>query len=158
MMQYWTERSDREKALLALAGALVIVALAQFGIVRPLTAARAEASLALEAASRQLDVVSAELAARTTQGGAPGAAVSSSQNVRADLLQLANARGLSVSRLQTTDEGRLILQFEQAAPTLVYAWLADADTSFGIVPERVTLFAETGGYVRASFEFNGGGV
>jgi len=72
-------------------------------------------------------------------------------------LQLANATGLSVSRLQTADDGRLILQFERTVPTLVYAWLADADMRYGAVPERVTMFAEEAGYVRASFEFPGAG-
>lgn len=156
MMQYWNERSGREKGLLAVAALLGIFALAQFGVVRPVTAARADASMKLEAASRQLDVVSAELATRSTGTGPAKSSEASSGNVRADLLQLANARGLSVSRLQTTDDDRLILQFEQAAPTLVYAWLADADDSYGIVPERVSMFAEPGGYVRASFEFVGG--
>ncbi|HBH42781.1 MAG TPA: hypothetical protein DDY28_00040, partial [Hyphomonas atlantica] len=59
MMQYWNERSGREKGLLAVAALLGIFALAQFGVVRPVTAARADASMKLEAASRQLDVVSA---------------------------------------------------------------------------------------------------
>jgi len=156
-MGYWNSRTGREQALIGVALLLVIVALLQFAIVRPLMAAKADSKLALEAASRQLDVVSAEITSQSARvAGAPGARASS-QNLRADLLQLANARGLSVSRLQTADDGRLILQFERTVPTLVYAWLADADLRYGAVPERVTMFAEEAGYVRASFEFAGGG-
>ncbi|MEP0316527.1 MAG: type II secretion system protein GspM [Hyphomonas sp.] len=157
MMGYWNSRTGREQALIGVALLLVIVALLQFGIVRPLMAAKADSKLALEAASRQFDVVSAEITSQSARvAGAPGARASS-QNLRSDLLQLANARGLSVSRLQTADDGRLILQFERTVPTLVYAWLADADLRYGAVPERVTMFAEEAGYVRASFEFAGGG-
>ena len=157
MMGYWNSRTGRERALIGVALLLVIVALLQFAIVRPLMAAKADSKLALEAASRQLDVVSAEITSQSARvAGAPGARASS-QNLRSDLLQLANARGLSVSRLQTADDGRLILQFERTVPTLVYAWLADADMRYGAVPERVTMFAEEAGYVRASFEFAGGG-
>ncbi|WP_290496696.1 type II secretion system protein GspM [Hyphomonas sp. UBA4494] len=157
MMGYWNSRTGRERALIGVALLLVIVALLQFAIVRPLMAAKADSKLALEAASRQLDVVSAELTSQTTRVAGATAARASSQNLRSDLLQLANARGLSVSRLQTADDGRLILQFERTVPTLVYAWLADADLRYGAVPERVTMFAEEAGYVRASFEFAGGG-
>ena len=157
MMGYWNSRTGRERALIGVALLLVIVALLQFAIVRPLMAAKADSKLALEAASRQLDVVSAELTSQTTRVAGAPAARASSQNLRSDLLQLANARGLSVSRLQTADDGRLILQFERTVPTLVYAWLADADMRYGAVPERVTMFAEEAGYVRASFEFAGGG-
>ena len=157
MMGYWNSRTGREQALIGVALLLVIVALLQFAIVRPLMAAKADSKLALEAASRQLDVVSAELTSQTTRVAGATAARASSQNLRSDLLQLANARGLSVLRLQTADDGRLILQFERTVPTLVYAWLADADMRYGAVPERVTMFAEEAGYVRASFEFAGGG-
>ena len=156
-MGYWNSRTGRERGLIGVALLLVIVALLQFAIVRPLMAAQADSKLALEAASRQLDVVSAELTSQTTRVAGATAARASSQNLRSDLLQLANARGLSVSRLQTADDGRLILQFERTVPTLVYAWLADADMRYGAVPERVTMFAEEAGYVRASFEFAGGG-
>ena len=156
-MGYWNSRTGRERGLIGVALLLVIVALLQFAIVRPLMAAKADAKLALEVASRQLDVVSAELTSQTTRVAGATAARASSQNLRSDLLQLANARGLSVSRLQTADGGRLILQFERTVPTLVYAWLADADMRYGAVPERVTMFAEEAGYVRASFEFAGGG-
>jgi len=157
MMGYWNSRTGRERGLIGVALLLVIVALLQFAIVRPLMAAKADSKLALEAASRQLDVVSAELTSQTTRVAGATAARASSQNLRSDLLQLANATGLSVSRLQTADDGRLILQFERTVPTLVYAWLADADMRYGAVPERVTMFAEEAGYVRASFEFAGGG-
>ena len=156
-MGYWNSRTGRERGLIGVALLLVIVALLQFAIVRPLMAVKADSKLALEAASRQLDVVSAELTSQTTRVAGATAARASSQNLRSDLLQLANARGLSVSRLQTADDGRLILQFERTVPTLVYAWLADADMRYGAVPERVTMFAEEAGYVRASFEFAGGG-
>ena len=156
-MGYWNSRTGREQALIGVALLLVIIALLQFAIVRPLMAAKADSKLALEAASRQLDVVSAELTSQTTRVAGATAARASSQNLRSDLLQLANARGLSVLRLQTADDGRLILQFERTVPTLVYAWLADADMRYGAVPERVTMFAEEAGYVRASFEFAGGG-
>jgi type II secretory pathway component PulM len=156
MMGYWNSRTRREQALIGVAFLLLMVAVLQFAVVRPLMAAKADSELALEAASRQLDVVSTELAMQVPRGTSAGGPRATSQNLRSDLLQLANARGLSVSRLQTAENGRLILQFERTAPTLVFAWLADADQRYGAVPERVTMFAEEAGYVRASFEFAGG--
>ena len=156
-MAYWTSRPVREKALIGVAILLAGLTLLQFAFVRPLMAARANASLALETASRQLDVVTAELMAGPHVSAGTGLAQAGSGNLRSDLLQLANGRGLAVSRLQAAEDGRLILQFEQTVPTLVYTWLADAEKRFGVTPERVSMFAEADGTVRASFEFSGSG-
>ena len=157
MTGYWASRTPREQGLIGIAALLLAITLVQFAIVKPLRAARAEAALSLEAASRQLDVVSTEIATLRPQTDTGRVAPATSRNVRADLLQLATGRGLSVSRLQTAENGRLILQFERTVPTLVHAWLADAEKTYGLVPERVSMFAEEDGRVRASFEFSGGG-
>ena len=81
MMGYWNSRTGRERGLIGVALLLVIVALLQFAIVRPLMAAKADSKLALEAASRQLDVVSAELTSQTTRvAGATAARASNHQS------------------------------------------------------------------------------
>ena len=156
MMALWTSRTDRERGLVALAVCVLVVAILQFGVLRPLLSAKANARMTLEAASRQLDVVSAEAIAGAAQASAARPAPVPAEALRSSLLQLATARGVSVSRLQTAEDGRLILQFERAAPGLVYAWLADVDQAHGLAPQRASLFAEGDGLVRASFEFAGG--
>lgn len=155
MSEFWTSRTPRERLLIGAAVFLAGLLLTQFGIVSPLRAANADARLGLEAASRQLDVVSTEV---TRNGPAVYTATKASdQDLRTGLLTIATARGLAVSRLQASDDGRLILQFDSASPTLIYAWLADTEQAYGAAPDRATLFAEDGGVVRASFEFAGAG-
>lgn len=154
MTLFWTSRSPRERGLILLATGLLGLIILQFAVIAPLRAAGAQARLDLEAATRQLDVVTAELTAVAPQVAA-GVPQASGETLRTGLLRLANARGLTVSRLQTGENGHLTLQFESAAPSLVYAWLAEAVKTYGAEPERVSMFAEEGGSVRASFEFAG---
>ncbi|KCZ55524.1 hypothetical protein HY29_11455 [Hyphomonas beringensis] len=128
----------------------------QLAVISPLRASHVQAKADLEVASRQLDVVNAELAsARVPRPAFGPSAIVSGEQLRKGLLQLANSRGLKVSRLQTGENGRLTLQFESAPPTLVYAWLAEAGKTYGAEPERASLFADEAGTVRASFEFAG---
>ncbi|MAN46207.1 MAG: type II secretion system protein M [Alphaproteobacteria bacterium] len=156
MSELWTERTDRERALILSAVVLLGLMIFQLVFISPLHASHAQAKADLEVASRQLDVVNAELASTWMQEPASGAsAIVGGEQLRKGLLQLANTRGLKVSRLQTGENGRLTLQFESAPPTLVYAWLAEAGKAYGAEPERASLFADEAGTVRASFEFSG---
>ncbi|RAN33876.1 hypothetical protein HY3_11955 [Hyphomonas pacifica] len=135
---------------------LVGLMLLQLVVITPLRASHAQAKADLEGASAQLDVVSAELVSRRMLRPSSGVpSIVYGEPLRKGLVQLANSRGLKVSRLQTGENGNLTLQFESAPPTLVYAWLADADKTYGAEPERAALFAAEAGTVRASFEFSG---
>ena len=156
MSELWTARTDRERVLILSAMVLLGLMILQLAVISPLRASHVQAKADLEVASRQLDVVNAELASARVPRPAFGAsAIVSGEQLRKGLLQLANSRGLKVSRLQTGENGRLTLQFESAPPTLVYAWLAEAGKTYGAEPERASLFAGEAGTVRASFEFAG---
>lgn len=154
MMDYWTTRSVRERLLILLAGFLVAALLLNVLVIRPLRAAKEEAATSLAVASRTLDAVSAARPAGQSAAASVGAV--SGGDLRARLVDLATQRGLAVSRLQTGEQGAIVIQFDQAGTQVLFAWLDAAEQQLGARPARASVFAEASGTVRASFEFRGG--
>lgn len=156
MMEFWNTRSMRERLLILLAGGLVAILLLNILVVRPLRAAQEEAAASVAVAARTLDAVAASRPAEAFGAvSAPGASLSGEQ-LRSRLADLASQRGLSVSRLQTGEQGSIVIQFDQATAPLLFAWLEVAEREYGAQPVRASVFAESSGSVRASFEFRGG--
>ena len=155
MMDFWSSRSARERLLILLAGGLVAILLLNLLLVRPLRMARQEAVASLAVAARTLDAVTA---ARPAGSGvtATSAVPVAGEDLRARLVDLAAERGLAVSRLQTSERGDIIIQFDQAAAPLLFTWLEAAERQLGVEPARASVFSERSGTVRASFEFRGG--
>ena len=156
MMDYWMTRSARERLLILLAAGLVAVLLLNLFVVRPLRAAHAEASVSLAVASRTLDAVSAARPAGMADAGQDASAPLPAEALRARLVDLAASHGLSVSRLQMDEQGSIVIQFDQAASSLLFAWLESAERQLGATPTQASVFAEASGTVRANFEFRGG--
>lgn len=155
MMDFWAARAPRERLLIVLSVGLMAALLLNLLMVRPLRTARDEASASLSVAARTLDGVSA--AQPLERAGAANATASvSGEALRTRLVDLATQRGLAVSRLQTSESGTLVIQFDNASAPLIFAWLESAERQLGAKPQRASLFAEASGSVRASFEFRGG--
>ena len=157
MTEFWSTRSVRERLLILFAGLLVAVLLTNLLIVRPLQAAKESASASLAVASRTLDAVSAS---RTSENAGPasGASGIAAQDLRSRLVELAANRGISVSRLQSNERGAIIIQFDQVSVQPLFAWLEAAERELGAEPAQASVFADTGGTVRASFEFQAGAM
>ena len=155
MMDYWEGRSMRERVLIVVAGALVTILLLNILVVKPLRTARAEAAASVAIAARTLDAVSAS-GPGAQSAGASNALALNGENLRAQLVELAAQRGLAVSRLQTSDKGAIIIQFDQASAPQLFAWLEAAERQTGARPAEVSIFAESQDGVRASFEFREG--
>jgi len=155
MIEFWSTRSVRERLLILLAGVLAAVLLTNLLVVRPLRAAKESSEASLAVASRTLDAVSAiRLAASAAP--APGAPSVAGVDLRSSLVDLAAERGISVSRLQSNESGAIIIQFDQVAAQSLFAWLEAAERQLGAEPAQASIFTDTGGTVRASFEFRGG--
>ncbi|MEZ5985335.1 MAG: type II secretion system protein GspM [Hyphomonas sp.] len=155
MKDFWLARSARERLLILMAALLVTALLLNVLLVRPLRTARQNAELSLAVASRTLDAVSAARANVGTEQTTGGPVVSG-EDLRARLVDLASQRGLAVSRLQSNERGAIIVQFDQASVQTLFAWLEAAERQLGAEPAQASIFADTSGMVRASFEFRGG--
>ena len=109
MIDYWSTRSVRERMLILVAGLLFAVLLTNLLVVRPLRAAKENASASLAVASRTLDAVSASRPA-VNPGAVSGASGIAAEDLRSRLVELASSRGISVSRLQSNERGAIIIQ------------------------------------------------
>lgn len=156
MITFWEGRSPRERMLLMAAAVLVVLLVSNILIVSPLRKARAAAFADLSVSSRTLDVLSVTLPEERA-GQSAGAPTVSGEALRSRLVDIAVQQGISVSRLQTGQNGETIIHFDNAAATLVFAWLNQAEGETGAKPQHVSMFSGPNGTVRASFEFEGAG-
>ena len=106
---------------------------------------------------RTLDAVVAARPAAGRSGAQQLTPSVSGEDLRARLVDLAGERGLAVSRLQSNERGAIIIQFDQASVQSLFSWLEMAERQLGAQPAQASVFADTSGTVRASFEFRGGG-
>ena len=155
MMELWGTRSERERLLILLAGLLAAVLLANLLIFRPLLTAKESAEQSVAIASRTLDAVTAVRQVPGTGSTLAGPVVAK-EEMRARLVDLAAQRGLAVSRLQSNENGAIIIQFDQASVQILFAWLEAAERQLGAKPDQASVFADASGTVRASFEFREG--
>ncbi len=157
MNAFWNTRTGREKLLLGVSALLTILLLVSLLMVRPALVARTEAGNNLAVATRTLDAVTASVSA-SSPGIAGQSGSASAEMLRTGLVDLAARGGLAVSRLQAGDQGQVVVQFDAASPALIFAWLDRVEQQYGAKPFEATLSGESGGMVRASFEFRGGAV
>lgn len=134
MTGWWEARTPRERLILGVAAALLIVTVYWLGLLRPLQAAARAAELRSVAAIREaqaLEAAAGRLAAPTAQPN--------SQGIRAPVLELAAAAGLTLSRLSPEGDGGLTVSVEPAPSGAVFGWIARLAQERGIDVSRLTV-------------------
>lgn len=154
MMPFWTSRSPRERLLIFAAAAIFGLLLLSTSVVRPLRAAHLEAKTKLLEASSTLELV--DQAALSVRAEAKARPRSTDAEFRTGLVELARRRGIEISRLQTREDGNIVLQIEAAPAPLIFAWLVETEQRFNAKPVRANMSEDGAGTVRASVEFESG--
>ena len=157
MMEWWQSREPREKLLIKVFGALLVVAaLIQFALI-PVLQTNGEQRLKNQQAMQTLDAVTSSDAILRRAAGASGSGSQTSiSELRSAALSLAAQRGLAISRIQGGNGDEIIMILDKASPQILYAWLADIQTQFGARPSSISLSGDASGGVRASVAFGGG--
>ncbi|WP_084399995.1 type II secretion system protein GspM [Henriciella aquimarina] len=161
MSSWWSGLSLREKLLIALAGGLLALLVAWYGIVTPSLDARAEARQARQTAADQLARLERLVALeRARTPATTGMTVSTASALKPDafkaaVTQAAQASGLAISRLQGNDDGRFALVFEGADARQFFYWLTQVEGRLGGRIERMSLDQAQDGRVRATVELSG---
>lgn len=147
MKAYWTKLSGREQALIALAGAILIVLGLQLLVFRPLVDYRRQGEVAVRSA--------ADLLAEVRSGAAEARAlkaVAERRDAGADngsVRQLASAgarrHGIRIARLRPSDDGGLTIWIDAVRPTTLQAWLVDLFDQHGILVSRASMSKEDDG-------------
>ena len=154
MMQFWTSRTPRERLLIIAAAAIVGLLLLSTSVVRPLRAAHLEVKTKLLETSSTLELV--DQAALSVRAEAKARPRSTDAELRTGLVELARRRGIEISRLQTREDGNIVLQIEAAPAPLIFAWLMETEQRFNAKPVRANMSEDGAGTVRASVEFESG--
>lgn len=152
MMSMWSARSAREKLLLGVAAAVLMLAgLVQFLLI-PAVQRRADAEVRVaEAASTLLRLERLRAAGVTQAPAAPGA------NAAASVAALAAEAGL-VPAIASEGAPALSFVFPSADPQQVFGWVARVETSLGLKVQSAELTAAEPGRVNASITFADAGV
>ncbi|MBB4210211.1 type II secretion system protein M (GspM) [Rhodothalassium salexigens DSM 2132] len=162
MNGFWQDRSPRERGLIAVAAAILIVLAGQMLVYRPLMAARAEAAAAARAAAALLGAVEAGAAeARRLKAAGGGQAETGGDRPAAgqapSVRQLANAaarrHGLRIARLRPDEAGGLTVWVDAVRAPTLHAWLVELFRDHGLVVRRATLTrADDGAMVAAQVQ------
>lgn len=120
--EWWVSKTQREQLLVGILAAMTVLVTVVFGVLSPIMGAKADAREALQQAT--LDRALVERAIGSVQA-ATNTSAGPAENIdtfRADVTRAAQQRGLSITRLQSGDDGSLQLVFSDATPDQIYVW------------------------------------
>lgn len=147
MRDYWQSLTDREQLLVGIGGVVLALTLVYFLVARPLVSYRADSERAYLAALGTFETVqlrAAELAAiedtsSTTAGETGGV------SLRVAASTAARQAGVTISRLQPSEDGTLTIWAEGVQSAQFYRWLQILAGERGIGPSNVLLQKATNG-------------
>lgn len=126
---WWSERAAREKLLIAVAGALVVILIGSQLVISPLLAARADAVRDYERAARDLADVRAGASAVAAQRAR---VVTDGADVRGVVAATAAQRGLVLARVQPLDDA-VSVTIDAVTPDVLYGWLLQLEAEHGVI-------------------------
>lgn len=148
----WDARSLREQRMLMGLGAVVVLMLIWFLIVSPLLAWREAAVERYADAAEDHALVTQALGGASAD--APGA--TSSQALELAVRQSAEARGVVIVAATPGVGGSLTASVERAAPTGLFAWVADVEQG-GAAVRAFSATENADATLQAQITFAGGG-
>ncbi len=156
-MQWWTERSPREKLLLGVAGGLgVLIILYQFLFV-PLTAYRADAVRDYQ----RSDALLTEMRAGAAEASALKTVAErrirrSDQPLRVTVTASAHQAGVTITRIEPARDGGLSVWIEEVGAQPLHRWIKDLHADHGIAVSKASIHRhEDRPLVRAQIQFAG---
>lgn len=151
-LRLWQARSDREQAMLAAMGLLVLALLVSVAVVQPLVRFNAGARDDYAAAMRLYRSIEADAAAYRALAAGVEADAGATQSLRAVVGSLALRHEISLARLVPSEDGALTVSIDRAQTQNVMRWLIDLDERYGIQVVSSTMDREGEGFVSAAFE------
>lgn len=158
MTQWWHKLSKRERLLLAIAGLVLSSFILLQLIIAPALKARTLKKIDVARSAQTLDIIGTR--SDTNEGLSGSTANTFRENLDPDsfrrtVLDTATNRGLIISRVQMTDDGKVTVQLEDTPAQAVFAWLFDLKRTIGVETSRATMSDVGDNLVRSSFEFGG---
>ena len=148
-MSVWSNLAPRERGLIYIAAALVLLlGTWQFGV-KPIITQKASAQQALTTAQRDLDIVARGL---PKMQRAENASQKAPFN-RSAVIETAGALGIIISRVQPGNNESLQVWFEGTDNAKTYQFLSNLSGAYAVKISRVQMAARDNGLVSAQFTF-----
>ena len=154
MMNYWNDRTPRERLLISVAAGLAAFVLLLQLIWLPAIRAKESAQLGADRAAKTLEAISRQSSAHGTDS-VPGTGPNDPDAVRRVVLETANSRGLTIARVLVDEQGSVVVQVDDAPASTVFGWLLDVRRSSNARIRKASMNDSGNGFVRSSFEFSG---
>ena len=138
---YWQTFTGREKLLVFGAGALLLVTIVYFMVVRPLVSYHRESERTYSNAYAQLQAVRSYASQLQHLGSDVDKSNASKQpiNLRVAVSSAARASGVAISRLQPSEDGTLTIWAEQIQSPQLFLWLDTLSKTNKVGPQNVLI-------------------
>lgn len=161
MQEYWHSLTSRERLLISVAGGLAFLVLIYFLVARPMQARHEDSLRALSAAQGTYDTVlkrAAQLKSADAAADARGQANGETVTLRVAVSRAARETGVTISRLQPSEDGALTIWVEGVQSATLYRWLNVLADQQGVGPANVLVQKTSSGEgLRAQVRFLGDG-
>lgn len=134
---WWDTRSAREKRLLLILAALLVLVLAWLLVIRPLGDARANAEQRLDAAVAELGKARADAVALRQLGARPAGAQPVPRPLDGFLMQAGGEAGFTNLNVMADGSSRATISVASARPQAFFGWLAQLERR-GVVVESMS--------------------
>ena len=153
---WWNNTSPREKGLIAIAGGLSLLLFSWLLVFSPALQARSAAEQKLTLGENRLERVEGALQIKRVKSltltGEEFKTDKITGPLKATLTQTATDLGLSVSRVQGSNQDGVGVFIDQADPRLLYFWIDDLERNYGAEITRLTVEQIGGNLVKARIE------
>lgn len=156
MRDYWAGLSDRERGLLLGCGILALLVFSWLLVIRPIGNYRTTAAHELEVAEELYGLVAdagGEVKALRA-AGQPAQTDSDGEPLRVAVALAARSAGVSISRIQPSEDGLLTIWADDVASPAFYRWVTTLANEQQITPVKVSLQKSgNSGRLRAQLQF-----
>ncbi len=146
MLNYWQSLTDREKMLVGMAATLALLTVFYFAVMRPLISYHQDSVRAYTAAVTTYESVrgyAAQLLATQRPESPHGQSGENRQSLRVAISNAARANGVSISRLQPSEDGTLTIWAEGIGSAQLFRWLQTLSDQRGVGPANVLIQKST---------------
>lgn len=158
MKDYWNSLTERERLMVMIGGALAVLVLGYFAVLRPLAGyvSASERDMAAARASYERIASGAAEVTAARERGTSSNQRASSVPLRVAVSRAARDAGVAISRIQPGENGGLTVWVESVPSPVMYRWINQLSNTHGIAPAKVIAQkSATEGRLRVQLQFEG---
>lgn len=145
-MNFWNEREPREKTLISIAAALIILVIGSQFLVKPILAYPKVTKEAFEKSQANLKIMHS---GQSVLQNLPLRTKLNPSEVQSKITKSAFGKGLTITRRQPSGNTGISLWFDSANSIDFYSWLSALTSKYDIYLAKVSIHRNEDGTIRA---------